>query len=59
MKLPPIQKLPEDMLKNNLKTVKKNQLEFLKEYILKSDAVITTAAIPGRKAPILIEKSTV
>ena len=37
----------------------KNQLEYLKEYILKSDAVITTAAIPGRKAPILIEKSTV
>jgi NAD(P) transhydrogenase subunit alpha len=36
-----------------------SQLEFLKEFILKSDAVITTAAIPGRKAPILIEKSTV
>ena len=36
-----------------------SQLEFLKEYILKSDAVISTAAIPGRKAPILIEKSTV
>ena len=36
-----------------------SQLEFLKEYILKSDAVISTAAIPGRKAPILIEKDTV
>ena len=35
------------------------QLEFLKPHIIKSDAVITTAAIPGRKAPILIEKSTV
>ena len=32
-----------------------SQLEFLKEYILKSDAVISTAAIPGRKAPILID----
>ena len=30
------------------------QLEFLKPHIIKSDAVITTAAIPGRKAPILI-----
>ena len=45
--------------KEQSKDNQKNQLEYLKEYILKSDAVITTAAIPGRKAPILIEKSTV
>jgi len=45
--------------KEQTKDKQKSQLEFLKEYILKSDAVISTAAIPGRKAPILIETSTV
>ncbi|MBA46907.1 MAG: NAD(P)(+) transhydrogenase (Re/Si-specific) subunit alpha [Dehalococcoidia bacterium] len=45
--------------KEQSKDKQTSQLEFLKEYILKSDAVISTAAIPGRKAPILIEKNTV
>ncbi|MBC78278.1 MAG: NAD(P)(+) transhydrogenase (Re/Si-specific) subunit alpha [Chloroflexi bacterium] len=57
--------IPEDTetsggyAKEQSKDTQTSQLEFLKEYILKSDAVISTAAIPGRKAPILIEKSTV
>ncbi len=33
---------------------KKKQAEVLKRHIAKSDAVITTALIPGRRAPILI-----
>jgi proton-translocating NAD(P)+ transhydrogenase subunit alpha len=33
---------------------KKKQAEVLKKHIAKSDAVITTALIPGRRAPILI-----
>ena len=45
--------------KEQSKDNQKSQLEFLKDYILKADAVISTAAIPGRKAPILIEESTV
>ena len=45
--------------KEQSKDTKALQLEFLKPHILKSDAIITTAAIPGRKAPTLIEKDTV
>lgn len=45
--------------KDQTQDTKKMQLDFLKPHIIKSDAIITTAAIPGRKAPILIEKSTV
>lgn len=45
--------------KDQTQNTKKLQLAFLKPHIIKSDAIITTAAIPGRKAPILIEKSTV
>ena len=35
------------------------QRQFLSEHILRADAVITTAAIPGRQAPLLIETETV
>ena len=35
------------------------QREYLAEHIIRADAVITTAAIPGRKAPLLIETETV
>ena len=44
--------------KEQSKENQKSQLEFLKEYIIKADAVISTAAIPGRLAPKLIEKKT-
>ena len=36
---------------------KKQQSEMLEKSIVKSDVVITTALIPGRKAPLLITKS--
>lgn len=36
---------------------KKKQSEMLEKSIVKSDVVITTALIPGRKAPVLITKS--
>ena len=42
--------------KEQSKKNQKSQLEFLKEYIIKADAVISTASIPGRPAPKLIEK---
>ena len=45
--------------KEQSKENQKSQLEFLKEYIIKADAVISTAAIPGRPAPTLIEKKTI
>ena len=35
------------------------QRQFLSEHIIRADAVITTAAIPGRQAPLLIETETV
>ena len=35
------------------------QRQFLAEHIVRADAVITTAAIPGRPAPLLIETETV
>ena len=35
------------------------QRQFLSEHIIRADAVITTAAIPGRQAPLLIETQTV
>ena len=35
------------------------QRRFLTEHIIRADAVITTAAIPGRHAPLLIETETV
>jgi len=35
------------------------QRRFLAEHIVRADAVITTAAIPGRTAPLLIETETV
>ena len=35
------------------------QRQFLSEHIVRADAVITTAAIPGRQAPLLIETETV
>ena len=38
---------------------KKKQQELIREHISKADMVITTALIPGRKAPILIGKSVV
>ena len=38
---------------------KKKQQELIKEHISKADMVITTALIPGRKAPILIGKDVV
>ena len=45
--------------KEQSKENQKSQLEFLKEYLIKADAVISTAAIPGRPAPTLIEKKTI
>ena len=38
---------------------KQKQQELIKEHISKADMVITTALIPGRKAPILIGKDVV
>jgi NAD(P) transhydrogenase subunit alpha len=38
---------------------KQKQQQLIKEHISKADMVITTALIPGRKAPILIEKDVV
>ena len=38
---------------------KKKQQELIKEHISKADMVVTTALIPGRKAPILIGKNVV
>lgn len=38
---------------------KQKQAELIDEYAQKADIVISTALIPGRKAPILIEKKTV
>ena len=38
---------------------KQKQQQLIKEHISKADMVITTALIPGRKAPILIEKEVV
>ncbi len=35
------------------------QRKFLAEHIVRADAVVTTAAIPGRTAPLLIETETV
>jgi len=38
---------------------KKKQGELIQQHALKSDIVICTAQIPGRKAPVLIKKETV
>jgi len=38
---------------------KKKQAEMIQEHAILSDVVITTAQIPGRKAPVLITKKTV
>ena len=38
---------------------KKKQQELIREHISKADMVVTTALIPGRKAPILIGKDVV
>ena len=38
---------------------KQKQQELIKEHISKADMVVTTALIPGRKAPILIDKDVV
>lgn len=38
---------------------RKQQAEVLANHIAKADAVITTAAIPGREAPKIIDKATV
>ena len=38
---------------------KKKQQDLIREHISKADMVITTALIPGRKAPILIAKNVV
>ncbi len=35
------------------------QRRFLAEHVIRADAVITTAAIPGRQAPLLINRETV
>lgn len=35
------------------------QRQFLAEHVVRADAVITTAAIPGRRAPLLINTSTI
>ncbi len=35
------------------------QRQYLAEHIVRADAVITTAAIPGRRAPLLIETETI
>jgi len=38
---------------------KKKQAELIQKHAIQSDVVITTAQIPGRKAPVLITKETV
>ena len=38
---------------------KKRQQQAVQEHAIKSDVVICTAQIPGRKAPVLLEKATV
>ena len=38
---------------------KKKQAELIQQHAIQSDVVITTAQIPGRKAPVLIRKKTV
>ncbi len=38
---------------------KKRQGELIQQHVIKSDVVICTAQIPGRKAPVLIEKESV
>ena len=38
---------------------KKKQGELIQEHTLRSDVVICTAQIPGRKAPVLVKKETV
>jgi len=38
---------------------KNKQKQLIHDHVLKSDVVICTAQIPGRKAPLLIEKATV
>ena len=38
---------------------KKRQQQAVQEHAMKSDVVICTAQIPGRKAPVLLEKATV
>ena len=38
---------------------KKKQAELIQQHAIQSDVVITTAQIPGRKAPVLITKETV
>ncbi len=38
---------------------KKKQGELIQQHALKSDVIICTAQIPGRKAPVLIKKETV
>lgn len=35
------------------------QRDLLGEYVIKSDVVITTAAVPGRRAPLLVERAAV
>ena len=35
------------------------QRQFLAEHVVRADALITTAAIPGRQAPLLVESDTV
>ena len=47
-----------DTLKKPPKTTKKQQ-DLIHEHISKSDAVITTALIPGRPAPVLIPTTMV
>jgi NAD(P) transhydrogenase subunit alpha len=38
---------------------KQKQAALIHEHAIKSDVIITTAAIPGKKAPILIKKETI
>ena len=38
---------------------KKKQSEMIQEHAIKSDVIICTAQIPGRKAPVLVKKETV
>ncbi len=38
---------------------KKKQMELIHEHALKSDVIIATAQIPGKKAPVLIKEETV
>jgi NAD(P) transhydrogenase subunit alpha len=38
---------------------KKKQAELIQQHAILSDVVITTAQIPGRKAPVLITKETI